>query len=395
MQMNTRKTLAVAAAALVAGAAHQAHAADVTVFGFLDEGVSYLHEDLNAGMAAPAGQLSPAVLGADGLTGRQGSMSRLALGSGNVNTIGIKGSEVLSDDLSVIFHMESGFLADSGEFYGSPLFERESSVGLRSKAWGEIKFGRMPALTTGSGTTGIFNSRTNPFGAGWGNMTGGWKFAGTLAKARWNNMVNYVSPSMSGLRVHLQHSMGDKSDATEGTADADRWTAAGVSWTAERAYFAAAVDWLKAGALNARTQKDAWKALAGGHVKFDAFKLYGAVEYMKNVPYIGGYSTKEWAPLATKGQLSSGFEGWALATGVDVPAAGGTIKASVGYGFGENQNTASQNEYDRVNVGLAYTYPLSKRTTLYGCAGWFRQDADWQEDYITAHEAILGMMHRF
>ena len=65
-------------------------------------------------------------------------------------------------------------MADDGTLYGGsvkPLFERESSVGIDSKTWGLIKFGRMPALTTGSGTTGIFNSKVNPFGAGWGNMT--------------------------------------------------------------------------------------------------------------------------------------------------------------------------------------------------------------------------------
>lgn len=83
----------------------------------------------------------------------------------------------------------------------------------------------MPAMSTGSGTTGLLNSRVNPFGAGWGNMTGGWKFAGTLATARWNNMINYKTPVMNGAQFHFQHSFGNKSDTTEGTSDADRWTA--------------------------------------------------------------------------------------------------------------------------------------------------------------------------
>ena len=33
-----------------------AQAAEVQVFGFLDQGLTYLHEDLNAGMGGPVGQ---------------------------------------------------------------------------------------------------------------------------------------------------------------------------------------------------------------------------------------------------------------------------------------------------------------------------------------------------
>ncbi len=385
---------AVASALLLA---FGAQAADVQLFGFFDQGVAYVHEELNRGMASPAGQSAANVLDANGLVADEATRSNVALGTGNVSTWGLKGSEKLTDDLTVAFHLESGFLPDDGTLYGagSPLWERESSLALKSARFGELKFGRMPALTTGSGTTGIFNSRVNPFGAGWGNMTGGWKFVGALAQARWNNMVNYISPSVNGFKVHLQHSFGNKNDATEGTSDADRWTAAGFTWQGERFFLAAAADWLKAGSNNARTDKDAWKALVGGNVALPAFKLYGTVQYMKNIQYIGGYSTKEFAPLARNGQKSEGFEAWAFATGVDVPVAGGTLKASVGYAFGENQNTDSNNEFTRWNAGLGYVHPLSKRTSVYGITGFFTQDADWQKDDITAHEVILGLMHRW
>lgn len=38
---------------------------------------------------------------------------------------------------------------------------------------------------------------------------------------------------------------------------------------------------------------------------------------------------------------------------------------------------------------------LSKRTSLYGIGGYFWQDADWQKKEISAHEFIVGMMHRW
>ena len=379
-----------------------AQAANVEMFGFFDQGLAYVHEELNAGMASPSGQLSAnkVVNGkvADGVT-----RSNLAQGTGNVSTWGIKGSEKLTPDTKVIFHLESAFLADDGSIYGpkhNQLFERESSLGIESQTWGQLKFGRMPALTTGSGTTGIFNSKTNPFGAGWGNMTGGWKFVGTLAAARHDNMINYISPSWNGLKLHAQYSFkSNQSDYDEGTSQNDRWAALGATLTGEKFYLAAAVDWLDAASYGkgVKQSRDAYKALIGGHYNFDSFKLYGSAQYMKNIAYIGGYSTKEFAPLAATQEAADqkGFEAWAVATSIDFKAAGGTVKMSVGYGAAEDQNLSSDNKMQRVNVGLGYQYPLSKRTSIYGITGYFWQDADWQKDDITAHEVIIGLMHRW
>jgi len=398
--MKQLRLVPVAAAALMA---LSAQAADVQMFGFFDQGLSYVHEDLNKGMAAPKGQTSADEVDANGKVGQAGNRSSFTQGTGNVSTWGIKGSEDLGNGTKVIFHLESGFLADDGTIYGdgTNIFERESSVGIESSTWGQLKFGRMPALTTGSGTTGIFNSKTNPFGAGWGNMTGGWKFVGTLGAARHNNMINYISPSWNGLKLHAQYSFKSGQNATqeEGKSQTDRWAAVGATLTGEKFYLAAAADWLNAASYGSAVKQadDAYKVLVGGHYNFDAFKLYGSAQYMKNIAYIGGYSTKEFAPLAKDQDKSTqkGFEAWAVATGVDFNAAGGTVKFSVGYGQGEDQNLKSNNKMKRANVGLGYVYPFSKRTSVYGITGAFWQDADWQQDDITAHEVIIGLMHRW
>lgn len=416
MKTFSIRLTSLAAALCAAGFAQSVSAADITFFGFLDQGVTYRHEDLNAGMRGPQGQSSwaPAPIGEDGTVAAAGSKSTVEQGTGNVSTWGIKGSEEIGEGTKVIFHLESGFLADDGTIYGSgnKIFERESSVGIESTTYGQIKFGRFPALTTGSGTTGIFNSRVNPFGAGWGNMTGGWKFAGTLANARYDNMINYISPKFGGLRLHAQYSFKNSGDdaAEEGSSKTDRWWAVGATYTAERFYLAAAVDCIDyANRQNyyvnnaMRSAEDAYKVLVGGHYDFGTFKLYGTAQYMKNVPWIGGYSTKEVAPMlaedlkATSGASQKGFDAWAVSTGVDFRAAGGTVKMSLAYAQAENQNDtgATGRDMQRANLGLGYIYPLSKRTSVYAVGGYFWQDADWQKDDISAHEAIVGLMHRF
>lgn len=424
MKNLSLRLTSVAAALCAAGFAQSATAADITFFGFLDQGLTYRHEDLNAEMRGPQGQGSWAPAAIDQATGHvaaAGSKSTVEQGTGNVSTWGIKGSEEIGDGTKVIFHLESGFLADDGTIYGSgnKLFERESSVGIESTTYGQLKFGRFPALSTGSGTTGIFNSRVNPFGAGWGNMTGGWKFAGTLANARYDNMINYISPKFGGLQFHAQYSFkNNSSDAEEeGSHKTDRWWAVGATYTAEQFFLAAAVDCVnyanrqsyglnpnattgRFGAI--RSAEDAYKVTVGGHYDFQAFKLYGTAQYMKNIPWIGGYSTKEVAPMldsafTDKEVSQKGFDAWAVSTGVDFRAAGGTVKMSVAYAQAENQNDtgATGKDMQRANLGLGYIYPLSKRTSVYAVGGYFWQDADWQKDDISAHEVILGMMHRF
>ena len=134
------------------------------------------------------------------------------------------------------------------------------------------KFGRMPAMLTGSGTTGIFNSRVNPFGAGWGNMTGGWKFVGTLATARHNNMINYKSPTFNGVTFHAQTSFGDDytnkttgKTGEEGSSKVNHYSALGVTVQGDKYFLAAGVDYLKMGSVQGAVTDDSIKAIIGGH----------------------------------------------------------------------------------------------------------------------------------
>lgn len=94
-------TLAVlAAAASVASAETK-----VEVFGFLDQGLTFIHENSNKGMMAPVGQRAPNVL-KNGKVARQGATSRYMEGTGNVSTWGIKAREELNSDWSVLVHLE-------------------------------------------------------------------------------------------------------------------------------------------------------------------------------------------------------------------------------------------------------------------------------------------------
>lgn len=391
-----KKSLLCAAVAL---ACSPAFAADVQLFGFFDQGIAFLNENLAAGMGGPNSAKQQTFGEDQDKIGMAGRKNQVSLGTGNVSTWGIKLTEQINDDFSVGIHLENGYLPDTGELYMSNvLFERESTIALNSKTYGQLKMGRMPAMLTGSGTTGIFNSRVNPFGAGWGNMTGGWKFVGTLASARHDNMFNYRSPSFNGVTFHVQHSFGNTDENVEGTEEGsskvNRYSALGVTVEGDRYFLAAGVDYLKMGSKKATVTNDSIKAIVGGHYDFGSFKGYATAQYMDNIQYIGGYSTKEFAPKFGS-ETTKGFDAWAVSLGADTKVWGGTAKFSVGYAQAENQNLDDNKDMVRMNLGIGYVYPLSKRTSIYGIGGYFWEDADYNEDKIYASEVIVGLMHRF
>ena len=103
----------ITVAVLAAAASVASAETKVEVFGFLDQGLTFIHENSNKGMMSPVGQRAPNVL-KNGKVARQGAKSRYMEGTGNVSTWGIKAREELNSDWSVLVHLEQGFLADDG-----------------------------------------------------------------------------------------------------------------------------------------------------------------------------------------------------------------------------------------------------------------------------------------
>ena len=114
-----KKSLICAAVALTCS---PAMAGDVQLFGFFDQGISFLSENLAQTMGGPVGGTQAFVDPVTGKVGMQGRKNNISQGTGNVSTWGIRLTEELDDDLSVGVHLESGFLADSGELYNKNIF---------------------------------------------------------------------------------------------------------------------------------------------------------------------------------------------------------------------------------------------------------------------------------
>lgn len=107
----TKTAIGAAVAALTLPIAFTASAAQVQIYGLVDEGLSYISKDLDDGNSSQ-----------DSFEVKSG----MSVGS----RIGIKGEEDLGNGLKVGFILENGFEADSGEFAkatSTRLFGREAS----------------------------------------------------------------------------------------------------------------------------------------------------------------------------------------------------------------------------------------------------------------------------
>ena len=115
----TKTAIGAAVAALTLPIAFTASAAQVQIYGLVDEGLSYISKDLDDGNSSQ-----------DSFEVKSG----MSVGS----RIGIKGEEDLGNGLKVGFILENGFEADSGEFAkatSTRLFGREASLYISDDSW--------------------------------------------------------------------------------------------------------------------------------------------------------------------------------------------------------------------------------------------------------------------
>lgn len=391
-----KKTLA--AAAILGAFAGSAFAADVTLYGVIDTGFSYVNKSVDGADDANTFQMK---------TGQQ-----------NGNRFGLKGVEDLGNGLKVGFVLENGFDADDGTFDSNGdnrIFGREALLFVRG-AFGEVGMGRVGQLAGGAGSYGIFGSNISPFSTGWGNVGASTNVLSTTA-GRFDNTVTYKTPTFAGLTVFAQYSFdGDsqKKDldtatkhGTEGKANVNRYYGVGAQYKAggfEGVLIVDSVNYNSAKNADSRYEDDSLSVTAGAAYNFGVVKAYVNGQYFDNVSKIGKTVTMESANMSktTDGYVGA-LDGYGINIGADVPAFGGTAKFNVGYGYAEADNGAvNKQEIDIYQVGAGYIYPLSKRTAIWAAADYVSGDFNKAaEDFSNKNrdtdvtEIIFGMTHKF
>ena len=346
-----KKTLA--AVAVLGAFAGSAFAADVTLYGRVDAGLLYQRVDADIA--------------------HQAAENSWGLESGTMpgSRFGVKGSEQITDDITVSFTLENGFKSDTGQFI---------------------------------------------LGSSWGGMTGGTELITDATSSRLDNMVTYKSPKFAGVTVLAQYGMGDQ--GVENTSQTDRYygVAAVGNWGALSAMLGfeqtnykssfAATDavwgdvngkWdikTPAKAAYAEDQDDSIGVEASVAYDFGFVKTALTGRYFKDG---AGYNS-----IVDTYDIER-IDGYGVKLAAAAPLLGGTVQGMVGYMDAESSDTKVEDlEVSRYTVALTYEYPLSKRTKLYTAASYTKDDftnndvEDGSKDGKPTNTAFMfGMAHYF
>lgn len=373
-----KKTLA--AVAVLGAFAGSAFAANVTMYGIIDTGLGYTSTDKGYGEDVNTFQMRA--------------------GQNSSNRFGVKGEEDLGNGVKVGFVLENGFNSDDGTFNnGDRLFDREALLYVNG-TFGELGMGRQGELASGNGRYGLFGGKVSPFSTAWADI-GGHKYVMGAGFGRMDNTVTYKTPTFAGFNVLAQYSFKKdsvKDTGREGSSDVNRQYALGASFTAGDLYLTGIVTQTNVESLGQKDVEDPLTISLGGNYNFGVAKLYVAGQYFKD--------SNIAVPALQDKQISKTFgvqyNGYGMTVGADVPAFGGTAKALVGYMNAEDQAEKDAHDMQRYVFSVGYEYPLSKRTLVYGGAGYTMDSYDKADkadkgvdDKASMVAVSAGLVHKF
>lgn len=369
MQMFKKSLAAVAVLCAFAGSAL---AADVQLYGLVDLGLNWTQVD-------------------NGKT----TTDSFGMGSGqnSGSRFGLKGTEDLGNGYKVGFNLENSFKADDGAFdKGSRLFHRESILFVQTP-YGELSAGRTGGLDSGVGRYGQMGSGATAMSTGWDNIAKTSKVFLGLGD-RMDNTLTYQSPKFAGVTVLAQASLkksnvNDKGvaiETEEGSSDADRYYALGVTYGAgalNAGLVYSQTDWNRT-ELKDQTNDDN-QTVVSAFANYD----FGMVKPMVAVQYFDGGKDVDVANTALN-------KGYGFVVGGTAPLVGGTLKVQLGWNDYEDVKTGAT-EGNNIITGVGYEYPLSKRTFVYTAAGYtqVKTEKAGVETKTKTSEVMLGMVHKF
>lgn len=378
---NFMKKSLIAAALLGTFAASAFAAPSVTLYGRIDTSLAYTH--LNTDKA-----------GVD-------STDTFSMESGfsTGNRWGLKGTEDIGN-AKVGFVLESGFNSDDGvSGQSGRLFGREAQVNI-SGAYGTLYAGRLGSIASDNGTLGYLGD-VSAFSSAYGFVGNQQGSTGT-AYGRYDNTLAYETPTFGGLQGAIMYSFkGDtQSDdssiknARENSGDADRYLAAGLRYKAGKAAVVLTGDMTMYGndAANYGNVDNGYSFILGGNYDFGVAKAFAKVTYFDNqVNLLDSFDLISDSRDLKKAEA---LKGWGAELGTNVPAFGGNFLAAVGYRDAKDVDDGSY-KFKRWNAAVGYTYAFSKRTNVYGLAGYAQEKANALDRKASGAQVGFGLVHKF
>lgn len=317
-----------------------------------------------------------------------GSRKSLVSGSNSTSRLIFTGTEDLGNGLSAGFHLEHGFLGDTGTPAAAKFWDRRSTLSLVSRSLGELRLGRdfVPSYTQWSrydpfAYVGVARSAnfvsgtpTGPIRAAFGT--------GTNTTVRADNLVQWFAPrdlfGVAGLDAGLAAAPSEGGSVADGQA---RLIGLRVGYNGKGLAVSAA----RTTSENAQTALGKFTdTVVGGSVDVARVKLSAA---WREFDYGSSSQTLTMLAAVTSTGAHEFKASWVRAN------FSGKVGATV----------VSANDARR--IGLGYVHTLSRRTALYATVAWIENDGAQRltiSDGPGAPQAggssrgyELGLRHRF
>lgn len=365
--MTKFKTTLLAMA--VSAAAFSVQAAQVSLYGSVSTGVLYQNQ------ASLSGGIDQE---------NQESKDSFSMESGfwGDSIWGITGEEDLGNGWTVGFTLENEFGSDTGALAtNGKIFDSQAYLRIGNDKV-NFAFGNIGGLASAGGDFDLICG-FDPMEAFVG-VAGLGAFA-SKDFASGNMAVVEVTP-MEGFKVSLMGNTGDK-DSNAKWSDRDHYYGLGVSYENGPLALAAIAEMRKydrlAGWGANADNDDSWTFTVAAAYDFEVIRPSFVYQHASKTREFGASD-----PSESSGAYN--FDSFML--GATAPLGQGTLRASVQYVKGEN-DAVSDEEGSATILGLAYTYDMSKRTTLYGAA-FYSVGGDGLDKDLGANEKEFGLMGR-
>lgn len=366
--MTKFKTTLLAMA--VSAAAFSVQAAQVSLYGSVSTGLLYSNSaSLSGGVDAQGKALD-----------NQQSVDSFSMESGfwGDSIWGITGEEDLGNGWTVGFTLENEFGSDTGEMASDgTIFDSQAYLRIGNDKV-NFAFGNIGGLASAGGDFDLICG-FDPMEAFVG-VAGLGAFA-SKDFASGNMAVVEVTP-MEGFKVSLMGNTGDDDSSEAKWSDRDHYYGLGVSYESGPLALAAIAEMRKYDrAADWADNDDSWTFTVAAAYDFEVVR--------PSFVYQHASKTREFAA----GEISDAaynFDSFML--GATAPLGQGTLRASIQYVKGEN-DAVSDEEGSATILGLAYTYDMSKRTTLYGAA-FYSVGGDGLDKDLGTNEMAFGLMDR-
>ncbi len=360
--MTKFKTTLLAMA--VSAAAFSVQAAQVSLYGSVSTGVLYQNQASLSGGKEP-----------------QESKDSFTMESGfwGDSIWGITGEEDLGNGWTVGFTLENEFGSDTGEMASDgTIFDSQAYLRIGNDKV-NFAFGNIGGLSSAGGDFDLICG-FDPMEAFVG-VAGLGAFA-SKDFASGNMAVVEVTP-MEGFKVSLMGNTGD-ADSNAKWSDRDHYYGLGVSYENGPLALAAIAEMRKYDRQAGWSDNDdSWIFTVAAAYDFEVIRPSFVYQHASKTREFGASD-----PLDSSGAYN--FDSFML--GATAPLGQGTLRASVQYVKGEN-DAVSDEEGSATILGLAYTYDMSKRTTLYGAA-FYSVGGDGLDKDLGANEPEFGLMGR-